>query len=150
MKKILFFVFVLIAMNSKSQKINYLEKIPDWSNNCKHIYIGDYLKSVSDENYKPELIAIVANEYEKPTSKVSNFTNFIFFTMDNRQLFFKFKSIEKLQGKIPHNKWIYEEGEYKIILDYFQSTTRSGAGDGGDFILIKNGITLFKKSFYTL
>ena len=79
---VLFFVLIFasctnLSSNSESNKktktIDILKEEPTWAKNCQHIYIGDYMKSVVDESYKAQLIAIVANKYQKPTEKITNY-----------------------------------------------------------------------------
>ena len=158
---ILFFLLVNISLQAQTNKenltfikkssiIDFLKEEPTWAKNCQHIYIGDYMKSVVDENYRGQLIAIAANLYEKPTTKVTNFTDFIAVSIDGVKKILKFYKIEKQIGKIEHNKWIYKDDVNEVILDYYTSNTRSGVGDGGDFIFKKNNLIIYKAAFYKL
>lgn len=157
---ILYFILVNITVQAqtnkenltiinKSSKINFLKEEPAWAQNCQHIYIGDYMKSVVDENYKSELIAIVANGYQKPTKKISNFTDFIAVSIDGVHKILKFYKIEKQDGKIKHSKQIYKDDVDEVILDFYRTNhNNSGVGDGGDFIFKKNNFVIYKAAFW--
>lgn len=155
---VLFFVLIFasctnLSSNSESNKktktIDILKEEPTWAKNCQHIYIGDYMKSVVDESYKAQLIAIVANKYQKPTEKITDFTDFIVVSIDGVNKILKFYKIEKQDGKIKHSKWVYKDDVDEVILDFYKTNyTNSGVGDGGDFIFKQNNFVIYKVEFY--
>jgi hypothetical protein len=141
-----FFLFTSLEAQVNSTEYNkysltMFKNPPNWCNECKKIYIGDYSSWVTADNpnlESPFIIAIIGDQYQKPKGIKVPYQDFISVLYNNKFHFLQFKSIKKINGHYMH---LYETGKFKITLDYtVTNITSSGLGDGGVFKFYVNGI----------